>query len=241
MIKYYARQVEDELQDSYLFFHATNKDTGEYELVFEDEYYTNETILYGNDDLMGITTKEFNRLLNFDKENYYDFQCFFDKGYNKSFDNLTQAIEWYFTRENGKRYNTREIHKWKLFLGKYFENYDLSDEMICEALELMTCKKWREIEIKGCSQSDYQYGYVSDQVSDEMVKYLELCYFNLGREYRVYESKEDFDNRENGYSIYVDTFGYKENLIEALGCEESEIEIYDFIGYKHISQYEKAN
>lgn len=235
MIKYYARQVDWESQDSWLFFH--NRKSNKW--FFEDDYYTNETIIYGNRDFAEITTTAFDKLVRFDKQDYYDFEGFFNKGYSKCFDTLTQAIEYYFTKENGKRYTTREIHKWKLLLEQYFNNYDLSDDFICKALELITNKKWREIGLNGCCQSDWQYGYVSDKVSDKAVRYLEICYFNTGVEYRVYESKEDFENSENSYSIYVDSFRAEQNLAEALCCDVNEIEIYNFTGYHKVADYER--
>ncbi len=108
MIKYYARQVEEELQDSDFFYHYKDKNTGKYELGINDDVYCNEVVIYGNNDFLGIITKDFKRLLDFNNANYQYFECYFNKGYWKEFDNLTQAIEWYFPKDSGKKiYQTR--------------------------------------------------------------------------------------------------------------------------------------
>lgn len=226
----FCRQVLPEYQDSYLFFQRKNS-KGSYDLEFNDEYYTNHAVIHGNKEFAAITTNEFDRLIKFNDSNYQEFEEFFTKSYyyKTSFDNLTQALNYYFAKSNGKKYNTREVHKWKLLLKQYFDNYDLTSEFVCAALELMTGCKWREITMRGCMQREWQNAYVDDQVSEEMADHLELCYFNTGNEYIVYETKEDFENEENGYSIYVDSWNSKERLIQALG--DKDIKVFDFDHY----------
>ncbi len=111
--------------------------------------------------------------------------------------------------------------------------------MICNALFLMTGKKWQFETIRGCSQSDWQQCYVSEEITSDMLKYLEICYFNTGCEYRVYENKEDFDNEENSFSVYVDSYDSEQNLIDNLGCDKEEIEIYKITGYTRNACYER--
>ena len=226
MIKFYARQVAIDKQDSGLFFR-----TRENKLCFEDDYFTNEVIIYGNDDYLGITTNEFEKILriysNIDEleEGRMDFD---------------EYCNCYFAKSNGAKYTSEEINKWKSLFERGTTYYEDDEDFVCGALELMTDKKWRYVSLKGSAQRDYQYAYVSDQVSDEMVAYLEICYFNTGSEYMVYESKEDFDNKENGFSVYVDSYNSEEELIKALGCDEDEVEIYNFTGYTKVANYERV-
>lgn len=239
MKKFYAKQVGWKEQDSNLFYDYKSKETGRYETAFNDDYYTNETIIYGNKDFADITTKDFNKILKFDDSNYYEFEGFFNQGYKSNFDNLTEALNWYFAKHNAGEYTKKEVHKWKELLFKYFDSYRLSDEFICGALKLITGKKWRGAIIKGSMQREYQYIYVSENISDEMIRYLEICYFNTGAEYIIYESEEDFKNEDNGYSIYVDSWKSEEELCKALGCEMKDIEIYNFNGYTKQGKWEK--
>ena len=79
--------------------------------------------------------------------------------------------------------------------------------------------------------------WYSNELTQKDVNYIEMCYFNTGTEYLVYENKEDFDNEENASSYYVDSFKAEDNLCEAIGCERKDIEIWNYTGYHKVSDY----
>lgn len=232
MIKFYAKQIDPEWQEDGLFYQYKDKNTGKYKLGLNDDFYGENVIIYGNKEYLDYTNEEFERLLDFENS-YYEF------GNSCYWKNDSEFINWYLKRKNGKKYSPKEIHKWKELFKKYEERYRLED-IVCDALELMTGKKWRSIKMCGCLQREWQYGYANEKLTKMDVNYIEMCYFNTGSEYIVYESEEDFENEENGCSYYIDSYDSKQNLSEILGCEESELEMYQFSGYQKVPQYKKA-
>ena len=236
-VKYWARQVNPEFQEDDLFYTYQTKQ-GRYEMGWNDEGYINDIIITGNRDYHHWHTKEYENLLQLGSV-YYEYEPLTYKNTNHCYwDSVTQFINAYFPKSNGK-YSTKEIHKWKELLEKYTNHYDIED-IVCEALELMTGKKWREIKLIGCCQSDWQYGYASEDVSEEYVRYVEMCYFNTGSEYIVFEDRNDFKHNENGCSMYVESWQSKTYMARILGCKESEISMYDWDGYSHTPKYKRV-
>ena len=88
--------------------------------------------------------------------------------------------------------------------------------------------------MRGYCQSEWQEGYASEELSDASVDYIELCYFNKGMEFLVYESKEDFDNDGDCYSMYVSDI---DDLRDRLG---EEVTVFEFNGYIHTPKYKEA-
>lgn len=234
-IKYWAKQVNPEFAEDDLFYVYKSKKTGYYELGWNDEAFINDIIIYGNRDYHGWTTKEFDNIKNLDNV-YYEYEPLtYERTNHCYWSSASEFINYYFPKSNGKKYSTREIHEWKKLLER-----GNSEDITLKALELMTGKKWREIRLRGYCQSDWQNGYASEDVSEEYVRYVEMCYFNTGSEYIVYEDRQDFKNDENGYSMYVDSWHSKEKLAEILGCKEKEISMYDWDGYTKTSKYKRV-
>ena len=212
--KYYARQIDPEYQEDDLFYNYKDKN-GRYQIGMNDDYYEGNIIIFGNRDYMTISTDEYDSLARLDM---WEYECVVEH-----WDNVTQFIEYYLGRKNGKKYSTREIHEWKDILN----DWDISDEeKVCKALRLMTGKTWRKVCIRGYCQSEWNYMYVSEDISDEGVDYIEMCFFNKGQEYIVYESEEDFNNEENGYSVYVEDS-------DQLKKEYPGIQVYEFDEYSN--------
>lgn len=222
MAQFYAKQVDPEFQEDTLFYTSKNG-----ELKFEDDVYSDNVVIYGNKEYKDYRTLEFQRLLDFENS-YYEL----DSDWNGQYwECVSDFINCYLKRSNGKKYTTKEVHKWKELFKKYEERYHLED-IVCDALELMTGKKWRRFSIGGYCQSEWQYGYASEDIQDYDIRWIETCYFNTGVEYIVYESKEDFENEEDSFNIYcIDDKDLKDRL-------GSDIEIYHLTGYKRIPQYE---
>ena len=231
--KYYCRQVNPEFADSYLFYQFKNKKTGHYELAFEDDYYANDVIITGNKDFMEYWPTSLENLtknlewFNDDLNGWYG-----EKG------QLTELANYYFKKWNGKRWSKRELAQWKR-VSELTDNYskENEEEALLLALKLLTGKEWRSITIRGYCQRDWQTGYVSEDINDKALNYLEMCYFNTGEEFMIYESKENFDNEEADFSLYVDGYKVKDNLSIELGCEPEELEVYAYDGYIKTPKY----
>lgn len=233
MKKYYCKQVNPEFADSYLFYQFKNKKTGHYELAFNDDYYADDVIITGNKDYMDYWPEKLENLqkniewFNSDLVGYYGEQG-----------NLTELANYYFKKHNGKRWSKKELAQWRK-ISDLTENYSSSneEEAFLMALKLITGKTWNSFTIRGYSQRDYQYGYASEDISEQALSYIEMCYFNTGEEFMVYDSKEAFDNEEADTSIYVDGYKVKENLALELGCDVNELEVYEFDGYIKAPKY----
>ena len=202
----YAKQVDPEFQEDDLFFTSKNG------LEMNDDYLYDNVIIDGNREFRGITTKAYQKIkedLWYEYENYHSF----------GFANKTDFIEFYYGRSDGKHYSKHDIHVW----------IEMLENEICviTALELITRKKWREIEIRGCMQREWQTIYVTEEISDETVRYIEMCYFNTGVEFLVYENEDDC------YSVYVED-------TEELKSRYPGIKIYEFDGYEKTIKYREV-
>lgn len=235
-IKYYARQINPECQEDDLFYTFKNKN-GHYELGWNDDAYVNDVIIYGNKDYHGYETDEYANIQQLDSV-YYEYETLLNpQSYHCYWNSITEFIGCYFPKTYGnKKYSTKEIHAWKKLLEKYSERWDM-DAIILDALQLMTGKKWREFTMRGYCQSEWQDGYASENVTDKQLRYIEMCYFNKGNEYIVYENRRDFQRNEEGYSMYVDSYNSKAYMAEILGCDEKEISMYDWDGYTKTPKY----
>lgn len=231
---YYAKQVNPEFAESWLIYDHYNKDTHERRVGFYEEFYEENVIIDGNRDFVSITTSEYDNLKRLDNE-FYEIEVLLTDNDKHYWNTITDFVNAYLPKTKGK-YNTHEIHKWKELFNKYMEHWELED-IAEQALELMTGKKWRSVCICGCSQGDWNNGYVSEEISKEDLRYIEICYFNTGGEYLLYESKKDMKNDNVATSFYIDSYNVKENLCLHIGCKEKDLVVYVFDGYIKTPKY----
>ena len=229
---YYAKQVSPEWQEDGLFYRYKDKRTGRTELGMNDDYYVDNIILDGNRDFIGITTNAYDKLKQL-SDLWYEWEMAKEKSKYKSyssFANPTEFIEYYVPREDGKKYSKKEIHAWIELLDIWADkNLDYE-----EGLFLITRKQWRTIDICGCCQNEWQRGYASSELSSASVDYIEMCYFNKGMEFIVYENEEDFENEENGCSYYVSDI---QELRDILG---DKVHILEYDGYIKTPKYKEV-
>ena len=234
MVKYYARQVDPELQEDDLFF-TSNTKKGRRELHFNDDWYENDVIISGNKEFLEYYTDAYEKITQSIDNILYEYELASNPKTNGCYwNNVSEVINYYFAKENGKKYSTKEIHEWKKLLEDWSRIDDEDFEL--KALHLITEKEWRKVCIRGYMQREWQYLYVSENITEKDVRYIEMCYFNTGTEWRIYESEEDFENYENATSMYIEDV---DELPEWLGCEEDEIEIYLFDGYTKVANYKR--
>ena len=230
MKKIYCKQIPPEYQQDDLFFTGENKQ-GKRTIGWNtDKNYANNVVIYGNSDYLPYYTEAYDKV----SRNIDDASYEYENRLNH-WKNFSEIINYYFTKENGKKYSKKEIHKWKNLMD-YWQD---SEGDYLEALELITGKKWRQVCIKGCCQNEWQYLYVSEEITQEDIDYIEMCYFNNGSEWRIFESKKDMNNGDCAYSVYVDSYNVKENLAKRIGCKEEQLVIYEFDSWERTANYKQ--
>lgn len=233
MKKYYCKQVNPEFAESWCFNRFTNATTKRSYLEFNDEFYANNVILTGNKDYLSVYPDGLEDLQK--KIEWFSSDLV---GYNGFQGNLTELANWYFKKHNEKRWSKRELASWRR-VSDLTENYSKNneEEAFLLALKLITGKTWNEICIKGDCQGDWQTGYASEEISQEDINYIEMCFFNTGAEYLIYEGYEHFKNEEADTSMYIDSYGAKQTLAKMLGVKEKNLVVYDFDGYDRTPRY----
>lgn len=230
-MEYFAKQIAPEFQQDDLFYNWKDNN-GRYHVGINDDYIAESIIIDGNRDFYSFTNKAYDKLKQLNNL-WYEWECVRNKNKSySSFDNPTEFIEYYVNRDDGKKYSKKDIHTWILIL----DNWDDNEEDFVRGLKLITRKNWRPFTIRGCMQSEWQEGYACEDLSDKDIEYVEMCYFNTGSEYIVFENKEDFDNDENGCSYYVDSYKSKEALEDRL---QGIVHVFEFDGYIKTPQYKE--
>lgn len=235
-MKVYAKQINPEYQESYLF---------------DDDGMGTEYInVCENKDFQSRTSKLFDRVKECldNGELAEAIEDIKTGGYYSSFyENVTQAINDLLWREEGKPYSTRQIGKLKQLVLKYSDcRSNEEDQILVDVLSIVTAEKWDYRQISGCCQSDWNYVYYPVQYwTEEGLDAFETMYFNTGSEWIVHDEKEDPESPEdiNGYCMYC--VGQHEELIrreiaEAAGCKPEEVVMYVFKGYAKTPVYEVA-
>lgn len=229
MKKIYCKQIPPEYQEDDLFWTGKDKDNRS-QLHWENDTYANNVVICGNNDYLSYYTKAYEKVLKNIDDAIYEYE-----NHLNHWKNFSEIIDYYFTKENGKKYSKKEIHKWK-YLTDYWQD---SEEDYLQSLELITGKKWRQVCIKGCCQRDWQYLYVSEEITQEDIDYIEMCYFNTGSEWHIFESKKDMKNGDCTCSVYVDSFNVKQNLAKKLGCKEEQLVVYEFDSWERTANYKQ--
>ena len=233
MEKIYCKQIPPEHQEDDLFWTTKN-----HELRWNNDAYVNDVIISGNKDFLGYHTKAYEKVKKIE-DILYEYETTNNEKSNHCYwDSVSQLIDYYLSKENGKRYSKKEIHKWKEILDNWY-NYRQEEEHKLQALQLITGKKWRTKTIRGCMQSEWQTIYVSEAITDKDIDYIEMCYFNTGTEWLVYESEKDYNEDNYSYSLYVDGYNVKTNLAERIGCKEEELVVMEFDDWKRIPTYKE--
>lgn len=218
---YFAKQVNPEFQGDDLFYRWTGKGGRNY-VGINDDVIAENIIIDGNDDFLSFTNKAYDAIKKLDLYEFDNINCYWAGCYG-------DFLNFYVPKTNGKKYSNKEIHAWKEMLNK-------GDVDVCLALKLITGKNWYEISLRGCSQNEWQEGYATYELSDKDIEYVEMCYFNTGSEYIVYESKEDFNNEENGCSYYVSSYNSKHELEDRL---QAKVKVFEFDGYIKTPKYKE--
>lgn len=147
----------------------------------------------------------------------------------------TEILNDEFPLENGKKWSTQKVSKFKKLLEKDGTKDFYEGKVFTDLLSLIIGGTWKYRTIRGYCQSDWEnIIYNSDTLSDEDIHRIECEYFNMGLEFSI-------DNTRGYYIINDYSFeSIKKELSEMIGCNTDDIELYMFDGYTKIPKYKQV-
>ena len=221
--KTYTKQVPPDIQES--------------PLTWDDDFY-NGVITDGNRRYKSRKTPEYERLRRF----IDDAACAFEDILNKAvgaYSTVTEAVHDYFYPSHKEKYTTHEIKKWKDILLS-FQSCSVSEEheIYCQALNLMTGKRYAYSMIKGDCQGDWQgVYYPADECGENIIRNFETEYFNLGSQWIISEDDREPEEPEDieGYSVYCYSWsddGIREEIARHTGTDPGNVVLFKFHKYE---------
>ena len=123
--------------------------------------------------------------------------------------------------------------------NKYGTSGADNEQIISEALSIVTWQKWKYKKISGCCQSDWNYIYYRpEEWTEKALQYFETEYFNIGDEWRIED--EEGDDIGNIYTHELDDDGKKMEIAECIGVDPEEVTLYLFDGWTKTAKYKEA-
>lgn len=146
----------------------------------------------------------------------------------------------------GRPEYTREERRdvWPALLRRWDGRED--EQLLCDALELITGRGWDWKTLRGCCQRDWQYCiYRVDDWDAASLERLEAEYFNTGSEWIVHDEENAPEAPEDvsGYSVYCTGWNdeqIRQEIADAAGGVAADVVLYKFTGYARIATYEEA-
>ena len=123
--------------------------------------------------------------------------------------------------------------------NKYGTRGALDEQIIAEALSIVTGQKWEYRQICGVCQSDWNCIYYQPEAwTEKALQYFETEYFNTGDEWRIED--EEGDNLGNIYTHEWDDDGKKIEIAECIGVDPEEVTLYLFDGWTKTAKYKEV-
>lgn len=216
-MKIYARQVEPQ-----------------YSGYFLDDYledYTNITV-FGNNDYSGKQTEIFSQV--YKALDSGDLLYEIDKvvSGNGNYNNITEAINDYLPRVDGKNYSCKDIHNLRELVEEYAScRRSEESRIICAVLSIVTRKDYDYREIHGCCQGEWNVVYYpTDEYSIADIREFETYYFNTGSEWIIHDGTDEPKTAEeiSGYSYYCTSYDERKEIAEAEGVSPDDVILYEY-------------
>lgn len=229
MKKVYARQIPPEHQESPLFL--------------GDEFFPDDVAVFGNRNYNEHCPPVFDRVYSVLYEgellDAWDEQRE-GRGYKTWADALNDLVP-----PEGREPYTREErkHKWPDLLAKFWGAKSKEYNAIyCEALELITGKKWLHGKIRGNCQGDWQDIIYPAEKGQDWLKWFEIEYFNTGSEWMVHDEEDEPESPEeiSGFTVYCHGWSDEEiraEIAETAGENPADVVLYGFDGWTQIARY----
>lgn len=145
------------------------------------------------------------------------------------------------------QYTRAERKQWMNLCRRFTDckGYEEND-ILCDALELISGEMWEYSTIRGCCQGDWQEVIYPAIYGERWLKYFETEYFNTGSEWIVHDEDTAPESPEDisGYSVYC--YGWNNEQIraeiaEAVGGSAEDIVLYSFRGWARSASYEEVS
>ena len=219
--KVYARQVPWEWQES----------------PWDDEQLKiDKAALYGNRSYGRYVFDEFEQVVKALEEMDWD-----DVGDDRPYSTEQEMLLDYVPPVGRNAYTAEEIEKWKAVCDLYDGRNRTRDEQaaICAGLTLVMGKEYDYRCLRGCCQRDWNYFYYPvDLYNNDVIRDLEIEYFNLGEEWMIHdeETVPDCPEAVNGYTMYVYDDARKKIAAEA-GVAPEDVVLWKYDGMRSIPKY----
>lgn len=229
-MRIYAKQIPPEYQESPLFLEGS---------------WPEKVYVFGNRHLN--QHDEFLQTLRAGMEEAADAFAALQIGHGW-YDNWIDALEDLLAPWDTRgEYTRAERLQWADLCDQYCEARS-SDEndILCDALELISGEKWANGTIRGCCQGDWQDIIYPAEYGREWLRAFETEYFNTGTEWIIHD--EDFSPEDpdeiSGYSVYC--LGWNNDLIRAEIAEYSggrpeDVTLFSFSGWSRSASYEEVS
>lgn len=123
--------------------------------------------------------------------------------------------------------------------NKYGACGALDEQIIAEALSIITGQKWKYKQISGCCQSDWNYIYYRpEEWPEKALEYFEIEYFNTGDEWRIED--EEGDDLGSVYTHEWNDDEQKREIAENIGVDPDEVTLYLFDGWTKTAKYKEV-
>lgn len=211
---------------------------------FEQESKEQNFAILGGRDFVSFTFEEYDRTYKYFDDFLWEFEQIINKTKQNYYNTFSSVVNAYFPKSNGKKYTTKEVHKFKLLYEKIEteRTYDF-DDYDCEILSLITSNKYNKKAIRGYCQGDYAEIVYPATIENETIDYIEACYFGTGTQYIIYEEETDdilsveqlANNCENVYFDYTALWNatlYKQNLAQRYNLPLENIIVYEITNTK---------
>lgn len=145
--------------------------------------------------------------------------------------------------ENGD-FSDFELAGWKAermeeLCNKYGACGALDEQIVSEALSIVTGQKWKYKQISGCCQSDWNYIYYRpEEWTEKALEYFEIEYFNTGDEWRIED--EGGDDLGCVYTHEWKDDEKKREIAENIGVDPCDVTLYLFDGWTKTAEYKEA-
>jgi len=216
-MKLYAMQMPIENQES------------PFDIYGKDDLYE-DAIITGNNEFDSHTTKEYDMLVANYEWIYDEYHA--EEEY-KEYESFESALNSIMPKTSKELYSEEEIKRWEWILNKHDDIYNMDKVQVAECLYMITDMEYHYKQIRGSVQREYQGVFYTEQIDIEK---LEADYFNLGTEWCVIESDEDYEYAEDLPSEdvnYAYCYGYNNDMIKSELSEISDIPVEDITLFEH--------
>lgn len=163
---------------------------------------------------------------------------------------VSEIVNYYFPKTNGKKYSPKEIKAYKELYKTYCaeQNYNYIN-YICDILRLMTGTVYEKTTIEGYCQGDWAELIYPTTMGKSYINYIEALFFNTGTEYRCVLAESDeiltVDELNDIYAIedYYDytallASDYKQQCANDYDLSIDNIIVYEISNYHTYIKYD---